>query len=76
MRSEASMTADSSNTPSVAAFAHTELDEILSELESLRHTIVNAWRERAIILTKDEQQRLREEIRRTCDLLGTLISEK
>ena len=68
------MAADSSSKRSVPEILNSELDEMLAGLESLRQTVVTAWQERAVVLTKDEQRRLREEIRRTCDLLGTLIS--
>jgi hypothetical protein len=47
-------------------------DQILTDISDLRERIVDAWRERAVMLTKDEQKRLIVEIKATCDLLGAL----
>lgn len=51
-----------------------ELEHILVELRSLRRTVVDAWQARAVVLSRDEQRKLRDEIRKTCDLLGTLVA--
>jgi uncharacterized protein YukE len=51
-----------------------ELEHILAELRALRRTVVDAWQARAVVLSRDEQRKLRDEIRKTCDLLGTLVA--
>lgn len=53
--------------------AASELDEILADLHQLRSAVVSAWQARAIVLQKDEQQTLRAEIKKTCDLLTSLV---
>ncbi|HEV2569263.1 hypothetical protein [Sphingomonas sp.] len=47
-------------------------DEMLGEITDLRERIIVAWRERAVMLTRDEQHRLLGEIKETCRLLGDL----
>jgi hypothetical protein len=47
-------------------------DEMLNEIVELRGRILTAWRERAVMLTRDEQHRLLSEIQETCRLLGDL----
>jgi hypothetical protein len=49
-------------------------DDMLGEIVDLRMRIVQAWRERAVMLTRDEQDRLLQEIKLTCQLLGDLAS--
>ena len=51
-----------------------ESKRILGELRTLRHMIVDAWHERHVILTKEEQRELQAEIKETCDLLTELTS--
>jgi hypothetical protein len=45
---------------------------MLNEIVELRGRILTAWRERAVMLTRDEQHRLLSEIQETCRLLGDL----
>lgn len=54
--------------------ATSELDEILAQMEELRSAVVAAWQARAVVLQKDEQQILRAEIAKTCDLLSALVA--
>ena len=49
-----------------------EAEAILANLRSLRDQVVTAWRERAVILTSEEQAELQSEIRQTCDFLTDL----
>ena len=51
-----------------------ELDHILADLRALRRTVVDAWQARAVVLNRDEQRKLGAEIRKTCDLLGSLVA--
>jgi hypothetical protein len=45
---------------------------MLLELRTLRRRVIQAWQERAVALTKEEQAELRDEIRETCSLLTDL----
>ncbi len=47
-------------------------DTMLDEIVDLRQRIIEAWRERGVMLTRDEQKRLLAEIKTICDLLGAL----
>jgi hypothetical protein len=47
---------------------------ILAEVRSLRRTIIDAWHERGVVLSREEQDELRDEIRQTCELLTSLTS--
>jgi hypothetical protein len=47
-------------------------DDMLNEIVDLRQRVIQAWRERAVMLTREEQRQLLEEIRLTCQLLGEL----
>lgn len=47
-------------------------EDMLNEIIDLRGRIIQAWRERAIMLTKDEQAKLIQEIRLTCEMLDAL----
>ncbi|NNM76221.1 hypothetical protein HJG53_04785 [Sphingomonas sp. ID1715] len=47
-------------------------DDMLVEITDLRARIITAWRERAVMLTREEQHRLLDEIKETCRLLGDL----
>jgi hypothetical protein len=58
--------------PQKAANDSLEADRILADLRSLRQSILVAWNERAVILTREEQQELREEIKDTCEILNNL----
>ena len=52
-----------------------EAERVLAKLSALRRAVLEAWSERAVILTREEQARLREEIRDTCDLLSDLTEK-
>jgi len=51
---------------------HSEAAKILRNLCDLREQIVTAWGERAVILSPEEQVRLRREIHETCEMLTTI----
>lgn len=59
-----------SNAQEGVVFSEAEL--ILAELRTLRQRVIDAWEERGVILTREEQGRLREEIEDTCRLLTEL----
>ena len=56
----------------IAGYDRSEAGAILANLRSLRDQVVTAWRERAVILTSEEQAELQAEIRQTCDFLTDL----
>lgn len=60
---------DRKNVYDLGAFS---ADALLDEIVELRARIVTAWRERAVMLTREEQHRLLAEIQETCRLLGDL----
>jgi len=62
---------DGENVTSIDA---SEGKRILSELRSLRRKIVEAWQERGVVLSREEQGELRDEIRRTCELLTSMTA--
>lgn len=64
----------SAKTSNVTPIRDSEADRILMNLRRLREDVINAWFERAVILTSDEQQSLRSEIRQTCQLLTDLTA--
>ena len=47
-------------------------EDLLAELRELRERLIAAWRERAVMLTREEQDRLLEEIKDSCALLTDL----
>ena len=47
-------------------------DDMLRDIVDLRTRVVDAWRERAVMLTREEQAQLLQEVRLTCQLLGDL----
>lgn len=49
-----------------------EAQSILADLIALQNRIVVAWEERGVMLTPDEQDQLRREIRATCAFLTDL----
>lgn len=53
-----------------------EAERILGDLRALRRVIVEAWGERAVILTNEEQRQLQAEIQYTCDLLRDLTADR
>jgi uncharacterized protein YukE len=58
-----------SNVHQLGAF---DAEEMLAEVRALRERVIAVWRERAVMLTPDEQQQLRREIQDTCTLLTDL----
>lgn len=51
-----------------------ELGHMLDQLRTLRRSVVDAWQARAVVLRKNERRALKDEIRKTCDLLESLVS--
>ena len=49
-----------------------EFQTMLRLIRALRNELVTAWRERAVVLSKEEQERLHQEIKRTCQFLSDL----
>jgi hypothetical protein len=49
-------------------------DDLVVEISGLRTRLISAWRERAVMLTPEEQKRLRQEIKDTCALLTELTN--
>ena len=49
-----------------------EGDSILENLRALREQIIIAWRERAVVLSTEEQAALKAEIEKTCEFLTDL----
>jgi hypothetical protein len=60
---------NSNNVYELGAF---NADDLLDKIVELRARVVIAWRERAVMLTREEQHQLLAEIRLTCRLLGDL----
>jgi hypothetical protein len=58
-----------SNVHQLGAF---DAQAMLAEVRALRQRVVDAWRERAVLLTREEQKELRDEINDTCALLTEL----
>lgn len=52
-----------------------EIDEILADVRRLRGVVIEAWRNSAVMLVKEERRRLREEIHALCETLMALTSE-
>jgi hypothetical protein len=66
---------DTSQQPTnVVDIGVSEADRLLNNLRKLREELINAWFERGVMLTPDEQVRLRDEIRQTCALLSDLTA--
>lgn len=61
---------DQHNVHQLGAFS---ADALLGDLVELRGHLISAWRERAVMLTKEEQARLKNEIADTCALLSAFI---
>lgn len=49
-----------------------DLDAVLKKVQVLRDEVVNAWRDRAVLLTRSEQERFHTEITSMCKLLSDL----
>jgi hypothetical protein len=47
-----------------------------ASLRALRANVIEAWQSRAVLLTRDEQNELRDEIRKTCALLTDLTASE
>ena len=46
---------------------------IRANIAGLREAAISAWRERAVMLTCEEQEQLKQEIADTCELLRLLV---
>ncbi len=53
-----------------------EAESIFSGLRQLREAVINAWFERGVMLTPEEQDALRAEIAQTCELLTDLTASR
>lgn len=62
----------STNIYTLGAF---DAEEMLRDLREHRERLILAWRERGVMLTREEQDRLREEITETCQLLSGLSAD-
>lgn len=51
-----------------------EIDRIVADLHAMRAAIVEAWRDSPVMLLRHERERLRDEIRATCEMLTSLTS--
>ena len=58
----------------VVTIGLSEAERILADLRSLRQSIIVAWRERAVILSREEQLELTAEIKETCQILTDLTT--
>ena len=58
--------------PSVVGIGPSEADSILQNLRALREQIVVAWAERAVVLSREEQDLLHLEVKDTCEFLSRL----
>ena len=56
----------------VVSIDTSEAQRILGDLRVLRRQIIDAWHERSVILTGEEQESLRAEIKYTCEILSGL----
>jgi hypothetical protein len=65
-------TQEQSNVYQLGAF---DADRMLHDISTLRERIVQAWRERAVMLTREEQTRLAAEVATTCSLLLDLTRQ-
>jgi uncharacterized protein YukE len=72
--SQSDQCGSSASDTNVVSIASSEAQRILADLRGLRRQIIDAWQERAVILTPEEQRALRDEIEHTCELLTTLTS--
>jgi len=58
----------------VVSMDSSEAQKILTEIRALRRRVIDAWQERGVILTSEEQRELGDEIKYTCELLTVLTS--
>ena len=63
------MSASQDQSNNVVSIGSLEVDQILTNLRSLRDEMVTAWSERCVLLTREEQEILHVEIQQTCALL-------
>jgi len=59
-----------------SAVPASEADRMRASLRALRANVIEAWQSRAVLLTRDEQNELRDEIRKTCALLTDLTASE
>jgi hypothetical protein len=60
---------DSKPTNSNVVDIRSDVESVRANIAALRTSVVVAWRERGVMLTRDEQKALRDEIAETCELL-------
>jgi hypothetical protein len=60
----------------VVSIGASEAQRLLTDLRMLRRHIVDAWQERGVILTREEQRELRDEIKLTCEILAGLTPRR
>jgi hypothetical protein len=53
-----------------------EAQVLFSKVKSLRDELVTAWQERAVVLSKLGQERLYDEIKKTCELLSGMTMHR
>ena len=58
--------------PNLEHDPQSDADALLAKVRALRDEIITAWAERAVVLSKYEQERLHQEITKTCELLADL----
>ena len=63
---------DTEKTSNVVEIRPSEADEIIRNLSALREQIITAWRERGVLLSREEQADLHAEIKQTCEFLTDL----
>ena len=56
----------------VVSIGSLEAEEIMTNLRALRDQIVTAWSERGVMLSREEQAALHDEIKQTCQFLTDL----
>jgi len=60
------------NFTNIHSIDSSEAKKLLTEIRGLRRRIVDAWQERAVVLTREEQLELKAEIADTCEILRVL----
>lgn len=62
----------SSQHSNIVSSPSSESETVVRNIRALRDEIVIAWRERSVILSPEQQDELKAEIRQTCDFLTEL----
>lgn len=66
---------DPEKTSNVVDIRPSEADEIRRNLSALCEQIITAWRERGVLLSREEQADLHAEIKQTCEFLTDLTRQ-